>query len=439
MRCLIMPLMARTTGNPSFFPRTSKSRQDLLVASLLVGAVYLASWWLNIAERFADWAEQYEYVQIDELAVALLFAALASAWFSARRVHDLRIETQKRVEAERVESLTQMKFRTLFDESLCGNFICNRQGEILLHNESFDAMSGHMGQRLNIAQALGNEWQGIMTSLANTGGVTFEHLQVARPDGAPWVVMARFALADSSAAGVEIHGFFADITELHLVEQEITVLLEENRALTRHANQVEEDERRRIAREIHDDMGQYLTAIQLDAGTLAMHDNKTITDRASSIINNARHIQKTVHSLIRRLRPIGLEDHGLTDAMRHLVMQWGRQHPGVFCDLNMDECGYLPEPIAAITYRIVQEALTNVSRHAQASNVSIAIRKGGDAHVLSIEIQDNGKGFSSGSKGAGFGLIGMRERVESVKGYFSVTSKDGAGVIVHATLPLSNG
>ncbi len=108
--------------------RATRTRRDFIAACLLVCLVYAAAWWLNLAERFTTWAEHYEYIQIDELAVALFFAALASAWFSKRRMDDLRLETQKRGVAEQTERLSRMKFRTLFDESLCGNFICNLQG-----------------------------------------------------------------------------------------------------------------------------------------------------------------------------------------------------------------------------------------------------------------------------------------------------------------------
>ncbi len=237
----------------------------------------------------------------------------------------------------------------------------------------------------------------------------------------------------------EIHGFFADITELHLAEKELADLLEENRALALHASQVEEEERRRIAREIHDDMGQYLTAIQLDAATLSMHGADNVAERSRNIMNHARHIQKTVHGLIRQLRPVMLDEHGLPDAVRHMAGQWGRQHPGTFCAVYMDNCRDLPEPVAAVAYRTIQEALTNVARHANASSVTITLRNqctetGND---LVLEISDNGVGFSTAKKNNGFGLIGMRERIESVRGIFSIQSKEGAGVTLRAQLPLN--
>ncbi len=277
-----------------------------------------------------------------------------------------------------------------------------------------------------------------MRELNRNGKYTIEQLQAVRPDGAPWVVMARFALATGDHTGEhEIHGFFSNITELHLAERKMSELLEENRALTLHASQAEEVERLRVAREIHDDMGQYLTAIQLDAATLAMQDvPTTVTERAANITVNARHIQKTVHALIRRLRPVGLDNHGITDAVLHLVVQWNQQNPGIYVDLDIAECGKLPDTIAVIAYRVVQESLTNVSRHAQASRVAVSMHITGTVEkTLSIEIRDNGVGFPTAGKDVGFGLIGMRERIESVKGMISVTSNPGQGVSVHATIP----
>jgi len=418
--------------------RATRTRRDFITACLLVCLVYAAAWWLDLAERFTTWAEYYEYIQIDELAVALFFAALASAWFSKRRMDDLRLETQKRRVAEQAERLSRMKFRTLFDESLCGNFICNLQGDVLLCNDAFKTMSGNAGAGSDLSRALGERWHEVMRELNRNGKYTIEQLQAARPDGLPWVVMARFALATGDHTGEhEIHGFFSDITELHLAEREMSELLEENRALTLHASQAEEVERLRIAREIHDDMGQYLTAIQLDAATLAMQDAPTtVTERAANITVNARHIQKTVHALIRRLRPVGLDNHGITDAVLHLVVQWKQQNPGIYVDLDIAECGKWPDAIAVIAYRVVQESLTNVSRHAQASRVAVSTHITGTVEkTLSIEIRDNGVGFPAVGKDTGFGLIGMRERIESVKGMISVTSNPGQGVTVRATIP----
>lgn len=418
----------------------SRPRQDFLIASVLTGGVYLASWHLNIAERFSAWAEQYEHIQIDELAVALLFAALASAWFSRRRILDLRQETLRRNLAEQAENQAREKFKTLFDESLCGNFICTRQGDVMLCNEAFEIMSGRTGNHLKLPEALGERWPEITTQLENAGKSHIDHLVLSRPDDAPWVVMASFVMPEPHPGQErEIHGFFADITELHLAEKELADLLEENRALALHAGQVEEEERRRIAREIHDDMGQYLTAIQLDAATLSMHGADNVAERSRNIMNHARHIQKTVHGLIRQLRPVLLDEHGLPDAVRHMAGQWGRQHPGTFCAVYMDNCRDLPEPVAAVAYRTIQEALTNVARHANASSVTITLRNActETGNDLVLEISDNGVGFSTAKKNNGFGLIGMRERIESVRGIFSIQSKEGAGVTLRAQLPLN--
>lgn len=419
--------------------RLSRPQRDALAAGLLVGGIYLASWHLDIAEKFSAWAEQYEHLQADELAVALFFSALASAWFSHRRIQDAREEAKKRTLAEHAESLSRQKFRTLFDESLCGNFICTKNGEITLCNAAFNIMSGHPGQNINLADAVGEAWAEIIQKLESSDRITLDQLTVTRPDNAPWVVMASFVLAaESTEDDREIHGFFVDITELNLAEQELAALLEENRALSRHAHQVEEEERRRIAREIHDDMGQYLTAIQLDAATLALHEIDTVTEKSRSIMQHARHIQKTVQGLIQKLRPVVLDEHGLPEAVRHLAAQWGRQHSDTFCSLFLGNCQNLPETVSAVAYRIVQEALTNVARHAHASNVIIAIRAEvtNTENRLIVEVADNGAGFSISGKNNGFGLIGMRERVESLKGTLTINSGSGTGTSILAHLPI---
>lgn len=222
-------------------------------------------------------------------------------------------------------------------------------------------------------------------------------------------------------------------------EHDLSLLLAENRALAEHARQIQEEERRRIACEIHDEMGQYLTAIRLSAATLLRDSNSVAAEYAKRIEEHASHVQTSIKTLLHQLRPVALDEYGLIDAVRHLAQDWMKQNPQTHCHLALDDnCRNLQDKINTAAYRIVQEALTNVARHAQAQRVDIAIRQylhSGQQQLL-VEIRDNGIGFERLPRQACFGLAGMRERVEALGGSFNLTSGFDAGVQVSVLIPL---
>src|SRR5690606_22021613 len=161
---------------------------------------------------------------------------------------------------------------------------------------------------------------------------------------------------------------------------------------------------------------------------------------ASRIALNAEHVQTTIKALLHRLRPIALDKYGLIEAVQHLLHEWEQQQPGTACHFSSDEtCQNLPDAVNTAAYRIIQEALTNVARHAQASKVFVAIRLLSDASgkALLVIIHDNGIGFEPKQPGQkGFGLVGMRERVAAVGGTFSLRTSHGHGTNLSAKLPL---
>lgn len=419
---------------------------DLIAVVCIVGLTYALCITFEVAERFTDWAAPLEAYQVDELPLVFLVMGIAAVWFSRRRMRELANEITLRTRAEQSAQENLKMFQTLFIEGLSGNFIVDMRGDVTLCNEAFRTMSGmavNASTEFNLARALGSgQWYKLLQELRHTGCVDFSELQLKRPDHGAWVVMARFQTPRSSAGeNPEIHGYFTDITEQHLAEKELAALLNENRVLTGYALQMQEEERRHLAREIHDDLGQYLTAIRLDASSML----KSTSDAAAAahterIISHAEHIQLSIKRIISKLRPAALDAHGLIEAVHCLVHDWHNQSPEINCSTELDAtCSQLEEPVSIIVYRIVQEALTNITRHARASNVHIAIHRihTNDLVSLLVEIQDDGIGFKPRKSQNSFGLSGMRERVESVKGTFRLVSGQNAGVLISAKIPLT--
>jgi len=230
---------------------------------------------------------------------------------------------------------------------------------------------------------------------------------------------------------------------LALAERE----LEQNRRFTALVQSRLEEERRAIARELHDELGQCVTAIETIGTAIANRAGESapeIRDHANTIVSVAARIYDAVHGLIRRLRPSGLDHLGLGETLRDAVANWSRSHPYVRWNLVLSgDLEGLGEAVNITVYRIVQEALTNVVRHAEATRAEISVsreRIGPSGEGVVVCVQDNGKGIGQGNAHANvqFGLTGMRERVQALGGSFEISGAAGHGVTARAVIPLAS-
>ncbi len=228
-----------------------------------------------------------------------------------------------------------------------------------------------------------------------------------------------------------------------LVEREAQLAdtLAENRRLSQKYLLVQEEERRNLAREMHDEMGQCLNAIKLDAVSicdLSKGLHPEIERGAGSIVEIANHVYDVVRSMMQRLRPAALDVLGLRDAVGDLVDQWRRRNPSVTCGFESEgDLSGLDELTNITVYRLVQECLTNVAKHSGATHVYIGVART-DASELRITVRDNGRGMDLHAKRSGLGLVGLRERVEALHGRVELTGALGAGMHVTARLPVAD-
>jgi two-component system, NarL family, sensor histidine kinase UhpB len=230
-----------------------------------------------------------------------------------------------------------------------------------------------------------------------------------------------------------------DITE-HKHAQETERELEQNRRLTRLITMRLEEERRSIARELHDELGQCVTAIKTIGAAIA---NRTaavkpdIHDSAQTIVKVASHIYDVVHGIIRQLRPSALDHLGLHEALEDVVNTWEQRNPDIACELTLEgNLTDLGEAVNITVYRVIQECLTNVMRHAEASRAHVAVRR--EPAAVEVTVADDGKGLSERNEGdsARFGLMGMRERVQALNGEFRLESQPGKGLKIIACIPV---
>jgi PAS domain S-box-containing protein len=257
-----------------------------------------------------------------------------------------------------------------------------------------------------------------------------------------YIYMKSVAVRDEYGKVGGCRSAIIDITERRNAEDQTRKLLQQNRDLTQRLFKSQEEERRHIARELHDEFGQWLTAIQLNTQNLTNLVGKQspqIEACLVSIASSAAHIQKDIRDMIHSLRPTLLDELGVGDSVRELVAQWRVHNPNINCTLDLEgEFENLGETLNITLYRLVQEGLTNVTKHTGATRVAVKLCRQLDLAVsqdnIMLIIEDNGKGSDPGDSFTGFGLSGMRERVLAAGGRFSIKSSRGQGVRLEVQL-----
>lgn len=223
-------------------------------------------------------------------------------------------------------------------------------------------------------------------------------------------------------------------------EAGLAAALADNRQLAHQHLRIQEQERKHLARELHDELGQYLNAIKLDAVSIresTAGDPATAVKASERIIHAVDHVHGVVSDMIRRLRPVGLDELGLVAALENCVDHWRQRLPGTRFSLHASgELDDLGELLNLTLYRLIQEGLTNCYKHARAASIEIVLRRDEEL-VLTVEDDGEGMDIAASREGrpAGFGLSGMRERVEMLGGQFSIDTTPGRGFGFEARLP----
>jgi two-component system sensor histidine kinase UhpB len=286
---------------------------------------------------------------------------------------------------------------------------------------------------------------GIQGVANGTGRMWSGQYRFRRKDGCYADVLDRTCLLrDPAGRPVRIVGGISDITERRRAEQNLERSRERLRALTIQLQSAREEERTRVAREIHDELGQILTALKLnlerleaDLGTRSAED-ASLNDLLERVVETAEMTETALESVRRiatELRPVALDTLGLAAAMRQEADRFA-QRTGIRCSVSLpeDPLELSRETVTAL-YRILQEALTNVLRHAQASEIQVCLERDGEA--VRLIVRDNGRGIDPewSSQQACFGLLGMRERASALGGEVSVHRAEPRGTEVALSLP----
>jgi PAS domain S-box-containing protein len=351
----------------------------------------------------------------------------------------LRQEIEEREQAEAALRDSERKFRTLAENSpdliIRYDRDCRRVYVNPAYTALFNTSAEQALQREPDKSAFGDAgmqaYRDMLRSVLETGERAESFLTWQPPGTAPrHYVFHAVPEYDVDGTVVRVLTIGRDVTALKEAEQNL-------RELSARQHTAREEERKHIARELHDELGQFLTALRMSVSLLRVRfgqDNPALTEHAKGMTQLVDRNIQVVRNVAASLRPAAL-DMGIQPALEWLVDEFGR-HAGIAANLLvMDENIVLDDDSQTAIFRIVQESLTNVARHAAASQVTVTLDSSGDC--CQVTVQDDGVGFDPGQVGkSSLGLVGMRERVLMVGGAIDIDSAPGRGTTVVVRVPL---
>lgn len=289
-------------------------------------------------------------------------------------------------------------------------------------------------------------WHQVRTVLGMTVGILVLNLLIylpvrraLQPTDQILAVIERVEAGDLSARMphprlVELHRIAAGFD--HLTERLQTTMADQ-RQLAQRLFAVREEERRYLARELHDEFGQCLTSIGAEAAFIAARaraHHPDLLPAAQSIASVTSHMLKALQGILGQLRPVGLEEFGLRAGLVQLIDGWERRVPACAFGLHIEgEIDDFPDDLTVSVYRIVQESLTNALRHGAPQHVTVSLNRTADRCTLCVE--DDGEKREPGTTGSGLGVLGMNERVAALGGQFAMAARSPRGMRVQAVFP----
>jgi PAS domain S-box-containing protein len=322
-------------------------------------------------------------------------------------------------------------------------------GLIVYTNPKFERMFGYeagemIGKPVTIviaptAKSPEETAREIIGVLNRTGG-WYGEINNIKKDGTPFWCYAGCSLFEHPEYGKVIVAVHTDINERKRTEEGLKNSHQQLRDLASHLQSVREEERKSIAREIHDELGQALTVLKMDLSWLRNKLTKNETPLVEKTESMSKLIDATVQTMKRistELRPGLLDDLGITAAIEWQAEEF-QNRTGIKCNVNVKpEEIILDEKLSTAIFRVFQETLINVARHANATRVKASLVEKVDK--LELKVRDNGKGIAAKhiSNPKSFGLIGMRERVHPWGGEFKIEGKPREGTTVRVTIPLN--
>ena len=355
------------------------------------------------------------------------------------------VDITERVEAEAALRESEHRLRIILRTAMDGFWRADVQGRLLEVNQAYCRMSGYSEQELLAmsisdveAQEIPSEVVARIRSIMARGEERFESRH-RRKDGSifPVEVSAQYKTPD----GGQMIAFLRDITERKQADEALREHADRLRQLTRRLVEVQEDERKELARELHDRVGQNLTVLNINLNImrtiLPSQANDELRTRLADSEKLVESTTAAIGNVLSELHPPMLDDHGLAPALDCYARQFSAR-TGISVAVRGLESAERPAPeMEIVLFRIAQEALNNVLKHARASRVEITLGRSGSDYVMSVE--DDGVGYDAAGERAaphaGLGMVTMRERAQAVGGRFEVRAASGDGTRLTVRVP----
>jgi PAS domain S-box-containing protein len=376
------------------------------------------------------------WMRLIVMALLLVFALYSQSLLNARR------------RAEDAASQANAELSQIFETAVDGMRVVGRDFTVLRANDTFAAMAGLPKQAI-VGKKCYDVFRGplcdtpscpLVRMLNNQERLEY-NAEKERWDGAkvPCIVTATpFKRPDGEVLGIVED--FKDISDRRQAETDLMVSESRLRQLTAHLLEVREDERTRIARELHDELGQSLTALKMDLRWLThrLPDSEPgMLEKANAMKGLIDHTMESISRICSELRPSILDDFGLSAAVQWQAGDFTKR-TGIPCDITSEPPEIMVDPhLSTAVFRIFQETLTNITRHAQATEVHANVKL--TDGVLEMRVCDNGKGLAADEspKRKSFGLLGIRERVRERNGDFVIRDGANGGTCVEIRIPLA--
>jgi len=415
----------------------------------------LATIWIVASDDFLDFivGDPFESLRLQTVkGLNFVLTTAAILYFVLRRVYTRRREAEatSRETTERFELVARATNDALWDWNLGTNEIWWSEGFSKLFGYSLEELEPTIESWTKRLHPDDRERSnsGIHRVIDGGGKVWFDEYRFLRKDGSYAFVSDRgFVIHDANGKPVRMVGGMTDITERRQADQDLRQSRRQLRAFSARLQSLREEERTRISRAIHDELGQMLTGLKMDLRWIEKRLAQVeptpalapVAEKVRTALDLTDDTIVTVQQIASDLRPGVLDNLGLATALKYEAGQW-QQRAGVRCALRLPEGQLEIAPDAAIgIFRIFQETLTNIARHAQATEAEVELRENENEIVL--EVSDNGKGISQEElrNPASLGLLGMKERAALLGGQINFSPGPKRGTVVTLRVPRKPG
>jgi len=400
------------------------------VSTSMIAVAFVSIW--GAVHGRGPFTENGPSINVLSLQLFLVFAATPFMFLAAL------VEERRHAENELRES--EERFRLAAQAGKMFAYEWDAKTDLLVRSEQstqilgIDAAASITGHQI-LAKVYPDDREMLMAAIARLtpqNPVLQVTYRMIRQDGSVvWVGRSSRAHFDAQGRMLRIVGMVADITERKLVEEALS-------RLSRRLIEAQERERTRIARELHDDLGQRLALLQIGLEQIE-HETTGLPPFAHEKLHNAADIasqlSSDLHSLSHQLHPVKLDLQGLVAAMGSLCGEVSKQHGIKVKFVHRDVPGQIQEDVALCLFRVVQEALRNVVKHSSAAEARVELS--GNSDEITLCISDCGTGFNpeSARRKGGLGLVSMDERLRLVSGSFSIESDSSQGTRIRARVP----